>query len=123
MRSSTSPARQAVGAVLVLLLMAAGCSSDAGEGSAGGGVASSERFCDIMQEFVDLADEALRTATTAGEDELTALMDRVTELVSEAEEAAPAEIADIIQSTELPDQDLVTQYVSDECGVDLPELN
>lgn len=88
----------------------------------GGGGGDSAEFCDLMEEFVNLADEAIAGAEEGDVSSLEELTQRVEEIITEAEEAAPDEIADIIDSSDPADQEEITNYVRDECGVDLPDF-
>lgn len=108
-------------AVLVLGLLAAACSGDGG-GGGGAGDEESARFCELMEEFVELADEAIAGASSGDAEDLEDLTDRVEEVISEAEASAPPAIADIIDSAEPEDQERITTYVTEECGVELPQF-
>ena len=101
---------------IALAMFAVACG---GSGTSGVGAA---RFCEIMEEFVTLANDAIAGAAEGETDDIETLTARVEELVTEAEAAAPEEISDIINSTDEADQDEITNYVSEECGVELPSF-
>ena len=95
--------------LLVLACLLAACSS--GDGDTGA-------FCDAMERFTQIAE----TALTDPEVDFEALDAQIQEVITEAEEAAPEQIADIIDSTDPADQDEIVAFVSSECGVQLPEF-
>lgn len=80
----------------------------------------SGRFCEVMEEFVDLAEQAAALGPDSSQADFALLQQQVEELVVEAEEVAPAEIADLLDSPD--DADLVTDYVQEQCGVELPQF-
>ena len=105
--------------LLALALLASAC---VGGGTGVGGSPDPERFCELMEEYVVLIDEVVATAGDAAEEEFADLTASVEALATEAEQVAPEEIRDQIQSTEEEDVQDIAAYIEDECGVDLPEF-
>lgn len=100
--------------LLVLALALPAC----GGGDGGGDTTA---FCDLMQRFQEIAESALDAEDPTAID-FEALTSEIETIITEAEEAAPEEIADIIDSADEADQQRITEFVSEECGIELPDV-
>ncbi len=85
-----------------------------------GGGGSDSAFCDAASQLVELSEQILDTENFEDLD-IESIDAQASEIIEELEGNAPDEIADAIDSADPADEEAVTTYLSEECGVTFPE--